>query len=701
MGANGQPPQFAPGRRTLPRSMSALRILTGVLLAFSLALPTAVQAESGALSPPVVTDAVPYATTVHVAGSADSSSASVQVFAAASCDAARDPSTAHFLGTASPAPDGAWKEDLPLPRAGETFIAAVSSSSGSPSSAPSACFAIRGAPAVSAGGDRSVDERSSSVMVFVTRSSADGESAVDLDTVDGSAHDGSDYWGYHGRLTFARGETEVPVWISVRDNEQPQGTSKTFSVRLSNPSGAAVTPPGSTTYTITGGAPATQPRLIVTGRHRSDFGAVATSDSVGGSTGVVISNAGNTPATITRAVLNGSPAFSTARDGCRPGRTLRGRESCTLLVRFRPKVQGHFTAVLTIESNAPLLRLPFSGTGGRVGYRCTNDAEYPAERDPGNPLMLRSHRPTATDPLTGARFFVDSKEGLGIADLKRLRAKRRFREANLLRRITTQPETKRFSRFTRTGGYRSVRQLMCRVPVQHPGSIPLLSLYRLEHEHCGNHNGDSPGEQRSYRSFVDDFARGVGRFPVVIFYEFDSIITTPCLNARGLATRIAELRYGIKVLSKLPHAVVYLDAGAADALPYRRTANLLNRVGIGPIQGFFLNSTHYDWTRSEIAYGRRISRLVGGKHFVVSTAVNGRGPLRSRNPEREGNTVLCNPPGRGLGKRPTTRTGDGLVDAFAWIGNPGRSGGRCHRGDARNGYWDLRYALSLARHARF
>jgi len=40
----------------------------------------------------------------------------------------------------------------------------------------------------------------------------------------------------------------------------------------------------------------------------------------------------------------------------------------------------------------------------------------------------------------------------------------------------------------------------------------------------------------------------------------------------------------------------------------------------------------------------------------------------------------CNPPGRGLGARPTTRTGNSLVDAYLWIKIPGESDGQCDRG---------------------
>ena len=40
----------------------------------------------------------------------------------------------------------------------------------------------------------------------------------------------------------------------------------------------------------------------------------------------------------------------------------------------------------------------------------------------------------------------------------------------------------------------------------------------------------------------------------------------------------------------------------------------------------------------------------------------------------------CNPPDRGLGVRPTTRTGNPLVDAYLWIKIPGESDGQCDRG---------------------
>ncbi|MGK5729857.1 glycoside hydrolase family 6 protein [Streptomyces sp. URMC 124] len=56
----------------------------------------------------------------------------------------------------------------------------------------------------------------------------------------------------------------------------------------------------------------------------------------------------------------------------------------------------------------------------------------------------------------------------------------------------------------------------------------------------------------------------------------------------------------------------------------------------------------------------------------------------------------CNPPGRALGSRPTTATGNPRIDAFLWIKRPGESDGAC-RGAPPAGRWWAQYALDLAR----
>jgi endoglucanase len=306
--------------------------------------------------------------------------------------------------------------------------------------------------------------------------------------------------------------------------------------------------------------------------------------------------------------------------------------------------------------------------------------------------------PPRENPLVGARWFVDRQWGLAA---RQVDAWRRSHPdwARIMEKIAAQPEAKRFGGFT-ANVQDTVHRFIVRAAQQGPGTVPILVVYRLQHVHCGRH-GDSRGERLAYRRWIDGFARAVGAHRGVIFLEPDALISVGCLSGSGLRTRLGELRYAGAKLAALPRSVVYVDAGAADALPYRRAAALLRAAGVARLNGFFLNATHYDWTSNELRYGNRISRLIGFKHFVVSTAVNGNGPLRPRSRVRFGNEVICNPPGRALGPPPSTNTGDPLADAFIWIGNPGRSGGACHPGDPPNGTWYPQYALGLAERAHW
>ena len=119
------------------------------------------------------------------------------------------------------------------------------------------------------------------------------------------------------------------------------------------------------------------------------------------------------------------------------------------------------------------------------------------------------------------------------------------------------------------------------------------------------------------------------------------------------------------------------------------------KVGIQKVQGFMLNATHNDWTAANIRYGVELSRLVGGKHFIINTAENGRGPIHHILPNGRRQTVWCNAPNRGLGPAPTTSTSHPLADAYLWVNRPGYAQSCQGRPIA----WYLPRALSYATYA--
>jgi endoglucanase len=319
-------------------------------------------------------------------------------------------------------------------------------------------------------------------------------------------------------------------------------------------------------------------------------------------------------------------------------------------------------------------------------------------RDPANPLAITG-RPADPNPLGGATLFADDTDS-SAAQWARTMSATDSSAARALQTIANQPNTARFGPWNGPHPGWAVSSYLARATKERPGTVPMLSTYYLVDGHCGRW-ADPPTTQAAYHAWIKNLAEGIGTRPAVLFLEMDSLITVGCLTKHGQDVRMQELRDAINLLTNVPHLVTYLDAGAADALPARETAHLLRQAGVSQIQGFFLNSTHFDWTSREIRYGQAISRMTRGKHFVVNTAENGRGPLVPRSRVKHGNEVLCDPPGRGLGPLPTWNTGFRNVDAFAWIANPGVSGGRCRPGAPPTGVFWPKLAMELARNADY
>lgn len=350
------------------------------------------------------------------------------------------------------------------------------------------------------------------------------------------------------------------------------------------------------------------------------------------------------------------------------------------------------TLELTLTSGSPL---PVIAPSQMTIPVASDPSDY--VRNPANPLALAA-APPAGNPLAGASFFADylsipGRQAIGMSASSPS-------EAAKLAVIARQPNVERFGAWNGLYPGQAVATYLQDAAKDEPGTIPMLSTYRVVDGHCG-HWSDPVADQQAYHDWITSLAEGIGSHPAVLFLEMDSLITEGCLSRHGVTVRMHELHDAIDVLSNDPHLVVYLDAGAADALPARVAASLLRRAGVAQVQGFFLNSTHFDWTSREIRYGEQISRLIGGKHFVINTAENGQGPLRPRHPATQGNEVLCDPAGRGLGPLPTASTGYAKVDAFAWIANPGVSGGQCRPGAPPSGVFWPTLALELVRHADF
>jgi endoglucanase len=220
------------------------------------------------------------------------------------------------------------------------------------------------------------------------------------------------------------------------------------------------------------------------------------------------------------------------------------------------------------------------------------------------------------------------------------------------------------------------------------GSLPVFVAYNIPYRDCGSYSAGGSATANAYRKWIKDFAAGVGGRNAIVILEPDALAGMDCLAAGGRQERVALIREAVQAL-RAQRAAVYLDAGHANWHSAAEMAKRLQQAGIAEANGFALNVSNFAPTQANIAYGERISRLVGGKHFIIDTSRNGR-PVNSKE--------WCNPRGRALGVAPTTNTGHPLVDAFLWVKAPGESDGTCG-GGPRAGTWWSAYALELSRAA--
>ncbi|MFL6576191.1 MAG: glycoside hydrolase family 6 protein [Povalibacter sp.] len=205
--------------------------------------------------------------------------------------------------------------------------------------------------------------------------------------------------------------------------------------------------------------------------------------------------------------------------------------------------------------------------------------------------------------------------------------------------------------------------------------------------------------------------------------------------ATAAADRFEQLNYAVDALTALPNTAVYLDGTHSAWLGSGDIAHRLVQAGVQRADGFFLNVSNYERTDHLQKYGAWVAKCIhygtntaeGGwrlghfdwcasqyypanpndfstwgltdqwytdnvdnaanpptaatlRHFVMDTSRNGQGPWTPPAGQYNDPEVWCNPPGRGLGDRPTTNTGSAIADAKLWVKVPGESDGQCYRG---------------------
>jgi endoglucanase len=378
--------------------------------------------------------------------------------------------------------------------------------------------------------------------------------------------------------------------------------------------------------------------------------------------------------------------------------------------------------------------------------------------------------------VASERQYVPPPDPDGVRQVVGLLRDHRFHDATLIAREITTPQAVWFTGGTPREVERAVRRTMRRARAQR--AVPTLVAYDLPYRDCGQYSAGGALDTAAYEAWIDGFARGIGKGRANVILEPDGLGIIPYYvplsgqmewcrpsGADGKPSpeadpehRFAQLNHAVDRIGRRGGAAVYLDGTHSAWLGAGEAADRLLKAGVERARGFFVNVSNYrstsdsaqfgTWVSSCIAYATRLGHPekcagqygaagtpdygpeqvaatnawyaanLGGAEpttrFVIDTSRNGQGPWTPPAAVYPDPQDWCNPPGRGLGPRPTGRpvtvAGD-LLDALVWVKTPGQSDGQCNRGiagsttdpewggivDPAAGDWFPQQALQLAR----
>jgi len=349
----------------------------------------------------------------------------------------------------------------------------------------------------------------------------------------------------------------------------------------------------------------------------------------------------------------------------------------------------------------------------------------------------------------GTRFYVDPDSGAvrqAWADLKA----HDLAGAEAMAELGSWPVAQWFNG---TATARQTTDAMAALQRKAAGArqVPVAVAYNVPGRDCSQYSAGGAASSAEYAAWIDALARGIGDRTTVVVLEPDGLALSPAFcggTAAQQQDRLAEISAAVDRLTRQRGALVYLDGGHSGWQSVGTQAQLLIDGGVDRARGFFLNVSNYMTDTSLIRYGTQVAKCVwyldhtpGAvaddcanqywpaadadawyaanvpadavlTHFVIDSSRNGQGPWTPPAGKYTGDPqTWCNPPGRGLGTRPTAATGVALLDAYLWVKVPGESDGSCTRGtagptdpeygivDPAAGGWWPEQALTLVRNA--
>lgn len=379
-----------------------------------------------------------------------------------------------------------------------------------------------------------------------------------------------------------------------------------------------------------------------------------------------------------------------------------------------------------------------AGCGGEVGPPPASHSEELS----GHSSALQAAPSRSLDAST--RFFVPAPNPGAVQQVLSLVKGRQLTDALRVTLMEATPKAVWLVGGTPADVKAQVTGVMANARAQR--AVPVLVAYNIPGRDCGGYSAGGAQTSADYAAWIDAVASGIGAAKAVVILEPDGVALSPdkCGNVPDSdkparqAERNAELNAAINRFLLQPQTSVYIDSGHSHWLSVGEIAERLVAAGVQKAQGFFINTSNFRSSDTELKFGTWISECIafannpeeGGWrlgnygwcasqyyspipatgnlvnpddittwtytdqwfdanmgtatasiHYVVDSSRDGQGPWHPTAVYPDAQD-WCNPPGRGLGRRPTVSTGTPLADALLSIKVPGESDGSCNRGIA-------------------
>ena len=218
--------------------------------------------------------------------------------------------------------------------------------------------------------------------------------------------------------------------------------------------------------------------------------------------------------------------------------------------------------------------------------------------------------------------------------------------------------------------------------------IPTFVIYKLGVREENYGTAIDEGFAEEYLNWMRGLSNIIGTSKVVLILEPNALCGLEFYDELDHANAVLSLiKCSVEILKQCANVKLYIDAGHPYWLEPELISVYLARAGVDQADGFALNVSNYVSNEDNFSYGERISRLLGGKHFIIDTSRNG----TKLNNLRE----WCNRSDASIGEFPTFDVNHPLVDAFFWVKPPYESDGSNGGEEPAEGAFWLEKALNL------